>query len=591
MFTSSIQKQPNQDPANPMTRARCQQLQRQNSDRVSLRMWYTEMITGKQNLALKTVVGNYSYKSCEKIDDLFQKMFPDSKIAKIFTCGEKKCAYVICFGLAPYFRDELLDKFCDLDYVLLFDESLNHKTQNKQLDIYVRFCDKDTRKVTTRYFDSAFIGHATANYMIVHFTELTKKLKLGNMIQLSMDGPNINWSFYDKLSAELKSVNTAPSLINIGSCGLHVIHGGFKSACDSVDWDIAGLLRAMHTLFKDTPASREDYEEINGCKLYPLKHCATRWVEDVPVANRAMEVLPLMKKYVETVQQHPNKYTVLKTQSFKRVKDASENPLTLVKLQFFVSLAEESLPFLVKFQTDNPVLPFLSKELEKLMRNLMMRCVKSGILNKADIPSLLLKVDITKSEVLKSYKHVNVGFSATHKLKELIATKTISERQELKFQMECRDMLVKEIGKLLEKSPLKYSLTRNVMYLAPGHMVADPEDCRARFSCVLSTLVHCKRIKEHTCDGLLKEYDTFFQEVVRPNKHKFKDFDMKSCRLDNFLGEYMDKNNAYTALWAVIRMLLVLLHGQASVERGFSINKVLMVDNMSEISISAQSCV
>jgi len=29
----------------------------------------------------------------------------------------------------------------------------------------------------------------------------------------------------------------------------------------------------------------------------------------------------------------------------------------------------------------------------------------------------------------------------------------------------------------------------------------------------------------------------------------------------------------YRKLWNVIRMLLVLLHGQASVERGFSINK------------------
>ena len=70
-------------------------------------------------------------------------MFPDSKIAEAFACGEKKCAYIVCFCLAPYFRNVLHDKISDVDFVLLFDESLNHKTQNKQMDICVRYFDED----------------------------------------------------------------------------------------------------------------------------------------------------------------------------------------------------------------------------------------------------------------------------------------------------------------------------------------------------------------------------------------------------------------------------------------------------------------
>ena len=54
--------------------------------------------------ALKATMSHYSYKSCEGTSKLFQAMFPDSRIASQFSCGEKKCAYLICFGLAPHFR-------------------------------------------------------------------------------------------------------------------------------------------------------------------------------------------------------------------------------------------------------------------------------------------------------------------------------------------------------------------------------------------------------------------------------------------------------------------------------------------------------
>ena len=86
--------------------------------------------------ALKVVLSHYSYKSCEDIAQLFQRMFADSTIAKQFSCGEKKCAYVACFGVAPFFQQQLLDEIKKLEsFVLLFDESLNKVTQSKQLDL------------------------------------------------------------------------------------------------------------------------------------------------------------------------------------------------------------------------------------------------------------------------------------------------------------------------------------------------------------------------------------------------------------------------------------------------------------------------
>jgi hypothetical protein len=89
--------------------------------------------------ALKICSSHYSNKSSEHSDLLFQKMFPDSAIASSFKCGEVKSAYLINHGIAPHFRYLVSDqlKGNDCQFVLLFDESLNRKTQLKQMDVHV----------------------------------------------------------------------------------------------------------------------------------------------------------------------------------------------------------------------------------------------------------------------------------------------------------------------------------------------------------------------------------------------------------------------------------------------------------------------
>ena len=57
-------------------------------------------------------------------------------------------------------------------------------------------------------------------------------------------------------------------------------------------------------------------------------------------------------------------------------------------------------------------------------------------------------------------------------------------------------------------------------------------------------------------------------------------------RLDEFWADQL-ASTKYKAFWSVVKMLLDLSHGQASVERGFSFNKNLMETNMSETTIKA----
>ena len=57
---------------------------------------------------LKLMTAHFSYRSCLKISELFNSMFPESEIAKCFKLSKTKSAYYVVYGLGPYFKEELL---------------------------------------------------------------------------------------------------------------------------------------------------------------------------------------------------------------------------------------------------------------------------------------------------------------------------------------------------------------------------------------------------------------------------------------------------------------------------------------------------
>ncbi|KAL3204242.1 hypothetical protein MRX96_041305 [Rhipicephalus microplus] len=60
--------------------------------------------------------------------------------------------------------------------------------------------------------------------------------------------------------------------------------------------------------------------------------------------------------------------------------------------------------------------------------------------------------------------------------------------------------------------------------------------------------------------------------------------DIHTLGLDEFYLELLKGDSSYMHLWKVIRLLLILSHGQATVERGFSINRQVSVENLKDIS-------
>ena len=104
--------------------------------------------------ALKSVMSGYSNNSSSDMNATFQTMFLDSNIAKQYQMGPDKLKYVVNWGLAPYFKDLLIEDISKAKYLSVgFDESLNKITQSCQMDLMVRYWDVNNSRVQVRFLD------------------------------------------------------------------------------------------------------------------------------------------------------------------------------------------------------------------------------------------------------------------------------------------------------------------------------------------------------------------------------------------------------------------------------------------------------
>ena len=206
------------------------------------------------------------------------------------------------------------------------------------------------------------------------------------------------------------------------------------------------------------------------------------------MAEWAHQMWPNIKKYVSSFRAPPKKAP--QTASYATIKEACEDPLTVTKLEFFISVAKQLQPFLLKFQTDAPMAPFLGQSLKDLLLTLMGRFIKKDVLEQADSYPKLTVIDPCDKKKTVHCKHVEFGFAAWRSLKSVTDNKTISELAVLTFKTECVQLLSAMTAKLIERCPLKYPLVTYLSSLNPPKMISSASDVTAKFEKILQILMN-----------------------------------------------------------------------------------------------------
>lgn len=530
---------------------------------------------------LQTVINHDSLRGAASSVSLFRRMFPDDHIANNMHLQKDKISYMIVYGLAPYFHGRLKAELKDCEYfVLSFDESINKVAQKQQMDICVRFWDSKVNQVSARYLTSVFLHHTTGEDLLEALKKGLEDLDLMKIIQLSMDGPNVNFKVLRLLKEDTRSAPDSPQYLDIGSCGLHTVHNAFKTGFRKTDWQLVEFFRALFNLFKESPSRRGDYIKASGSSVFPLKVCSVRWVENGKVARKAKEILPHVEKYVRSVEGTAKMPSCL---SFSVVSKALKDKLLPAKIAFFEGITDEVEPFLKEFQTGAPMAPFLYDSLTVIVKTAMSKIVKKEIIESTALQKIdVLKENASKSFItLKDFKHVDLGYGT----RAALAKCEVTEKDILCFRKGCRTALQYFVAKLMERSPLRYPLTKGLACLNPCYM-SSKEGCEKKLTTTLDIVLRANLLPATTVERADREYKTLCSQ---PRVTELiKSYSRSETRLDTFWMELINGKKEYENLIKVVKLLLIISHGNANVESGFSINKEILIENLKEHSLIAQ---
>ena len=122
-------------------------------------------------------------------------------------------------------------------------------------------------------------------------------------------------------------------------------------------------------------------------------------------------------------------------------------------------------------------------------------------------------------------------------------------------------------------------------------MVHKSDSCSVRFRELADKLYALNKITAETSDNSKIEFDDLLKIAKSEHREAFLKFDYKKDRLDEFILPFLMRLSDSKELCTVCKVIFVLSHDQNFTERGFSINKEVVDDNMKEKSLISQRIV
>lgn len=90
--------------------------------------------------AMSVTMNSIPFSWGDTATEIYHAMFPDSDVAKGFSCGRSKLSRIVSDGLGPY-KSKVVDELChpNVFYSVVVDETPKPDQRVQQLDVLVRF--------------------------------------------------------------------------------------------------------------------------------------------------------------------------------------------------------------------------------------------------------------------------------------------------------------------------------------------------------------------------------------------------------------------------------------------------------------------
>ena len=140
-------------------------------------------------------------------------------------------------------------------------------------------------------------------------------------------------------------------------------------------------------------------------------------------------------------------------------------------------------------------------------------------------------------------------------------------------------------AKIEERIPLKYCLVRFASSVAPASLLKGGTVNEHYFVGLVESFYKSQNILSTVADMVKMQYSALCKWAQTELKPTFENFMATTIRLDEFYFKLLDNQPEYAEIWHVIKLILVLSHGNVAVESGFCVNGDMLVENLHKASL------
>jgi len=514
---------------------------------------------------------NIPFLVADHFTKLVKEMFPDSDIAKKFSCMRTKTTHIMNRALAPSFDDEVT-KLCQNEkFSVMIDES-NDQGDNKSMAVLVRVYDQTIQRVSTKFLGLPTCNIATAEnlFQAINQVFVTRDIQWSNCIGYSSDNCNVMTGKKNSVLSRVREQN--PNVFDLG-CVCHLANLCVQAAVKTLPLPVEDLLIDIYFHFFHSSKRKELYKEYQifteTDPLKIIKHCTTRWLSLDNCISRLLQQWPALKSYFAS---HSD---VEKPGRVQRCRDWLMDPEMVMYYKFLQFILPLLNDFNTTFQADAAMIGHLHKEMYRLLRRLMGKFVLTRVIAvEADVT----KVDYANPDNQHDDSHIAIGIYTRTYIAE--SSEDIPESTTKRLFKHVRLFYKTVVDKMLKKFSFSDSTLKTLGFHNPDTRdMVTPE----------KVLQLAQRFPP---DIPASELDEEIQEYLLAPKPELPDL---QTTLDNFWVVMSQKKlptgkYQYSLLSKVAIACLSIAHSNADPERTFSMHRKIQTDcrhNLSNETISS----
>ena len=163
---------------------------------------------------------NLPFATADHLDPLSKSIFPDSKIAKAYSCSKTKASCTLNRATAPDLQSILIDQMKTSCYSIATDGS-NDQCLQKTNSVTVRLFDINQHKVVTKFYDMCSSTSSTdvGIFTAINTAMMKNSITWDNCVSLAVDNTSVNVGRNNSVIVE-----------SLMGCPCHIAHNAASKA-------------------------------------------------------------------------------------------------------------------------------------------------------------------------------------------------------------------------------------------------------------------------------------------------------------------------------------------------------------------------